>query len=174
MNSTTNASSEFWNCATLFSSKAFIGGTVALCLITVVSLVGNSPLIRSKLCPFFILATWIVAVAVSSPYLFAVKLVENSGRMQCDRNAGWKEAFGEFSSFSDFAIVIYILFIYIPVLLLVILYSIILIKLKTQVHPGEHSSRANVEQLRQRRNRSVLYMSIAIISMFVLLVTIHN
>ena len=83
-------------------------------------------LIRSKLCPFFILATWIVAAAVSSPYLFAVKLVENSGRMQCDRNAGWKEAFGEFSSFSDFAIVIYILFIYIPVLLLVILYSIIL------------------------------------------------
>ena len=42
MNSTANASSEFWNCATLFSSKAFIGGTVALCLITVVSLVGNS------------------------------------------------------------------------------------------------------------------------------------
>ena len=32
-------------------------------------------------------------------------------------------------------------------------------------HPGEHSS--NVEQLRQRRNRSVLYMSIAIISVFV-------
>ena len=125
----------------------------------------RSPLIRFKLCPFFILATWIVAVAVSSPYLFAVKLVENSGRMQCDRNAGWKEAFGEFSSYQDFTIVIYILFIYIPVLLLVILYSIILNKLKTQVHPGEHSS--NVEQLRQRRNRSVLYMSIAIISVFV-------
>ena len=45
--------------------------------------------------------------------------------------------------------------------LLVILYSTTLIKLKTQVHPGEHSS--NVEQLRQRRNRSVLHMSIAII-----------
>ena len=27
----------------------------------------RSPLIRSKLCPFFILATWVVAVAVSSP-----------------------------------------------------------------------------------------------------------
>ena len=31
----------------------------------------RSPLIRSKLCPFFILVTWIVAVAISSPYLFA-------------------------------------------------------------------------------------------------------
>ena len=36
----------------------------------------RSPLIRSKLCPFFILATWIVAVAVNSPYLFAMDIVE--------------------------------------------------------------------------------------------------
>ena len=125
----------------------------------------RSPLIRSKLCPFFILATWVVAVAVSSPYLFAVKLVENSGRKQCDRNAGWKEAFGESSSYQDFLVVIYMLFIYIPFLLLVILYSFIFIKLKAQAHPGEHSS--NIEQQRQRRNRNVLNMSIAIISVFV-------
>ena len=125
----------------------------------------RSPLIRSKLCPFFILATWVVALAVSSPYLFAVKLVENSGRKQCDPNAGWKEAFGESSSYQDFLVVIYMLFFYIPVLLLVILYSFIFIKLKAQVHPGEHSS--NIEQQRQRRNRNVLNMSIAIISVFV-------
>ena len=29
-----------------------------------------SPLISSKLCPFFILATWIIAMAAHSPYLF--------------------------------------------------------------------------------------------------------
>ena len=58
-----------------------------------------------------------------------------------------------------------ILFIYIPVLLLVIFYSSILIKLRTQAHPGEQSS--NIEQQRQRRNRNVLCMSIAIISLFV-------
>ena len=125
----------------------------------------RSPLIRSKLCPFFILATWIVALAVSSPLFFAAKLVENSGRKQCDSTAGWKEAFGESSSYPEFKLVIYILFIYIPVLLLVILYSFIFIKLKEQVHPGEHSS--NIERQRQRRNRNVLNMSIAIISVFV-------
>ena len=257
MNSTANVSSKFWKCSTLFSSEALMGETVALCLITIVSLAGNSlivmlvyktpnlrkpinyfianmassdlllilfacplllarfytswfigghfgqalcklntfflnvsavvsiqnlmlvavdrfgavvfplrsPLIRSKLCPFFILATWIVALAVSSPLFFAAKLVENSGRMQCDPNTGWKEAFGEFSSHQDFTIVIFILFIYVPVLSLVILYSFIFIKLKAQEHPGEHSS--NIEQQRQRRNRNVLHMSIAIISVFV-------
>ena len=35
----------------------------------------RSPLIRSKLCPFFILATWIVAVAVNSPFFFANELL---------------------------------------------------------------------------------------------------
>ena len=55
---------------------------------------------------------------------------------------------------------------YIPVLLLVILYSIIFIKLKTQVHPGEQST--NNQQQRKRRNRNVLQMSIAIVTVFVL------
>ena len=123
----------------------------------------RSPLIRSKWCPFFILATWVVAVGVSSPYLFALKLVDNSGKMYC--MVKWKEAFGESSSHPHFKLVIYIMFAYVPVLLLVILYSFIFIKLKAQVHPGEQSS--NIEQQRQRRNRNVLHMSIAIISVFV-------
>ena len=55
----------------------------------------RSPLIRSKLCLFFILATWIVAVAVSWQYVFAAKLVVKSGRKQCVPIVGWKEAFGE-------------------------------------------------------------------------------
>ena len=125
----------------------------------------RSPLIRSKLCPFFILATWIVAAAVSSPDLFTYELVEYpEGTCRCVEN--WKtEAFGESSSFASFSLAYYILFIYIPVLLLVILYSIIVIKLKTQVHPGEQS--ANSQQQRDRRNRNVLQMSIAIVTVFV-------
>ena len=113
----------------------------------------RSPLIRSKLCPFFILATWIVAAAVSSPDLFTYELVEYPEGTRCVEN--WKtEAFGESSSFASFTLAYYILFIYIPVLLLVILYSIIVIKLKTQAHPGEQST--NNQQRCKRRNRSVL------------------
>ena len=32
----------------------------------------RSPLIRSKMCPFFMLATWIIAMAIYSPYLFGL------------------------------------------------------------------------------------------------------
>ena len=123
----------------------------------------RSPLIRSKLCPFFILATWIVAVAFNSPDLFTFDLAEYPEGTRCV--VKWKKAFGEFSSSASFLLAFYILFVYIPVLLLVILYSIIVIKLKTQAHPGEQS--ANTQQQRKRRNRNVLQMSIAIVTVFV-------
>ena len=123
----------------------------------------RSPLIRSKVRPFFILATWIVAVAVSSPRLFANELVESPEGTWCVTRG--KKAFGDSLSYASFVLAYSSLFMYIPVLLLVILYSIIVIKLKTQVHPGEQS--ANSQQQRNRRNRNVLQMSIAIVTVFV-------
>ena len=122
----------------------------------------RSPLIRSKLRPFFILATWIVAVAFSSSYLFVFDLFKYQGETGCIER--WKKAFGESSSFTDFIVAFFIVFIYLPVLLLAILYSIILIKLKTQVHPGEQS--ANSQQQRNKRNRNVLQLSITIVTVF--------
>ena len=123
----------------------------------------RSPLLRSKLCPFFILGTWITSAAVCSPHWFTYRLVENSGEMRCDTT--WKKAFGESSSLADYHLACCILFIYIPVMLLVLLYSIIIIKLKKQLHPGEQS--ANTQQQRNRRNRNVLQLSIAIVLVFV-------
>ena len=123
----------------------------------------RSPLIGSKLCPFFILATWIVAVVVNLPYLFAFKVVEDSGEMQCVLE--WEKAFGESMPFTKFIVAYYSLLVYIPIILLAILYSIIHIKLKTQTHLGEQS--ANNQLQRNRRNRNVLQMSIAINLAFV-------
>ena len=120
----------------------------------------RSPLIRSKLCPFFILGTWIAGVAVISPQFFTFQLVENSvGKMICVMR--WEEAFGESLSFADYQLAGSMLFRFIPVMLLAILYSIMLFKLKARAHPGEQS--ANTQQQRNRRNRNVLQMSIAIV-----------
>ena len=123
----------------------------------------RSPLIRSKLCPFFILGTWIVAAAYLSPYFYTYQLVDYAGKRWCA--ARRKKVFGTSSSLADYHLVGSILFIYIPVMLLVLLYSIIIIKLKTQKHPGEQS--ANTQQQRNRRNRNVLQLSIAIVLVFV-------
>ena len=123
-----------------------------------------SPLISSKLCPFFILATWIIALAVCSPFLFAYTTVENPGGLQCV--AKWTEAFGESFSAKNYFLALFVVFFYIPIVLLTILYSTIVIKLKSQKRPGEQS--INAEQQRAKRNRNVLKMAIAIVLGFVL------
>ena len=156
MNSTANGSSGSWSCLNFTALK--IGGTVAFCLIIIASL------IRSKLCPFFILATWIFAIVFNLPDLLTFELVEHPEGTWCVRR--WKRVFGESSSFASFLLAYNIVFTYIPVLLLVILYSIIFVKLKTQAHPGEQST--NNQQQRKRRNRNVLQMSIVIVTVFVL------
>ena len=122
----------------------------------------RSPLITIKHCPFFIFATWIIAMAVYSPYLVTQKLVEYpGGRMRC--KSQWRETFGE-NAKRNYVLVLAIVFIYTPFVLLVVLYSVILIKLKRQAHPGEPS--ANAEEQRTRRIRSVLKMAIAIVVAF--------
>ena len=153
----------FSNVSTVVSSQNLI--LIAVDRFGAVVFPLRSPLIRSKLCPFFILATWIFAIVYCiSPDLLAVELVEYPEGARCVRR--WKKVFGESSSFASWLLAYNILFTYIPVLLLIILYSIIFIKLKTQAHPDEQST--NNQQQRKRRNRNVLRMSIAIVTVFVL------
>ena len=122
----------------------------------------RSSLISSKLCRFFILATWIVAMAINSPYLFAYKLVDNQGKLACERR--WNEAFGESSSFKNYFLAMAVVFFYIPLVLIGLLYEAIYSKIESQVMPGEHS--ANAVQQRLKRERKVLKMAVAIVFSF--------
>ena len=120
----------------------------------------RSPLISSKLCSFFILATWIVAMAIYSPYLLAFKLVEDLERRRVcivDLN----EVFGEYSSFGIYFVSHTVVFGFIPFVVIAILYIIIYLKLKSQKSPGVQS--VNAGQQRQQRERNVLKMAIAIV-----------
>ena len=122
----------------------------------------RSPLISRKVCRCLIVGTWILAVLFCWPYLFNFNLAEYQGEKRC--NNQWEVIFGEKSSFGIYLLSASILFFYIPFVVLVILYSIILIKLKKQAHPGEQS--ASAEEQRTRRNRKVLKMTVAIVVAF--------
>ena len=117
----------------------------------------RSPLISSKLCPFFILATWIVAIAVNSTALFAKKLVKYQEKLVCELH--WNEVFG--GSSEDYITPYIVVFIFIPLVLVAILYIIIYLKLKSHKIPGEQS--ANAGHQRRQRERNVLKMTIAIV-----------
>ena len=96
----------------------FVG--VQYCQITKRYLCGNWQI---RFCPFFILATWIVTMAVRSPYFVAFQLVEYPRGIKCKKP--WSEAFGE-TTCSNYLLAVAIMFLYIPFVLFLLLYSIIL------------------------------------------------
>ncbi|XP_020621024.1 neuropeptide Y receptor type 1-like [Orbicella faveolata] len=124
----------------------------------------RSPLINPKLCLFFIPVTWIIAMAIQSPHLFAFRLVGYPGKLVCARV--WSGAFGESSSLANYALAIFVVFLYTPLVLMTILYFIIVLKLKSQPTPGEHS--INAAQQREKRERNLLKMVVAIVLSFAL------
>ena len=119
----------------------------------------RSPLISAKRCPLFILASWIVAMATISPNLFSYRLEKRNGEVSCVFN--WKEAFGVSVSDTDVALAYYIAFVFIPIILLILLYSVILFNLKLQKFPGKQSPDAEIQ--RKKRNTNVLKLAIAIV-----------
>ena len=116
------------------------------------------PLISSKRCPFLILATWIVAMALHAPYLFVFKLVEYHGGLVC--GSDWEEVFGN-NAYENYFVFLFVTFVFIPFVLIAILYIIIFLNLKSQRRPGEQS--VNAGEQRQQRERNVLKMAIAIV-----------
>ena len=127
-----------WYLTVLFLDSWPIGGSLGQALCKLVPFLGNSsvvvsiqslvliavdrfgavifplrsPLISSKMCPCFILATWIVAMAVLSPVLFARKLVKCPGKLA--REIRWNEAFGESSSFASYLLASHVIFFLSP------------------------------------------------------------
>ena len=99
-----------------------------------------------------------VAITANSPHFFAFKLVEHPG--------GMVMCVIQKSSANYYLLAYFIAFFYLPFVLLIILYAIILIKLKQHVHPGEQSAIA--KEMRSRRNRNVFKMAIVIVFVFFL------
>ncbi|CAH3182712.1 unnamed protein product [Porites lobata] len=115
----------------------------------------RSPLISRKVCRCLIVGTWILAVLFCWPYLFNFNLVEYQGEKWCINQ---EKLVWYLPPISFYLVLLH------PFVVLVILYSIILIKLKKQAHPGEQS--ASAEEQRTRRNRKVLKMTVAIVVAF--------
>ena len=123
----------------------------------------RSPLISSKHCRFFILATWIIAVAAKIPDAMTHELVEYQEGLVCVHK--WNEVFGESLSYRNYIVSMLVVFGYVPLVLIAILYMTVVIKLKSQNIPGEGS--ANGREQQSRRQKNVLKMSIAIVVTFI-------
>ena len=128
------------------------------------------PFINTKRCMFLIFSTWFVAMTTASPYFFA-QIHDKRGKFIC--YIKWKDVFGESSSSKSYLLPRHLILVYIPIFLLIILYSVIPIKLKSQDIPGNQSI-TNAEKQRRLRNRNVLKMAFATVVGFTLCWLPHN
>ena len=93
----------------------------------------RSPLISSKHCRFFILATWIIAVAANIPDALTYELVEYQEGLVCVHKRN--EVFGESLSYRNYEVSMLVIFWYVPMVLISILYMTVATKI------SEHSGR---------------------------------
>ena len=124
----------------------------------------RSPLINSKRCRVFILATWIIAIAIFCPNLFASKVIESPEGLACVTD--WKGVLGEALSYKNFVLVMQVVIFCVPLVFITILYSAITLKIKSQKIPGEQST--NTREKCLKRERTVLKLSVAIVLGFAL------
>ena len=89
-------------------------------------------------------------MASTSLDLFAYSLEEYEGEVFCVYQ--WEETFGESISFTVFIFAHYVAFLYTPLILLTLIYSIILIKLKLQEIPGQESTVAEIQRKKRNTN----------------------
>ena len=141
------------------------------CLISVVNLVFlavdrfaavvfplRPPLIRSKLCPYVIFSTWLVLTAISTPAIFTNDYVY-TGKLKCRWRT--KESSVKYYTYAMPIVICAISFV-----LIIILYFVILFKLKTQTIPGEQSMNAVEKRIKMYRN--VFKMVAAIVIAYIL------
>ena len=116
----------------------------------------RSPLISSNQCRFFILATWIIAMVVRCPILFFFKVLEYPDGLEC--TPLWS------FTFKHYTVAMIAVGFYVPLVLITILYLTITLTIKSQKTPGEQS--VNRREQRLKREKTVLKISIAIVSAF--------
>ena len=104
-----------------------------------------------------IFVIWFVALMEHLPYLYAMRLVTFQEKTLCVLvlPPQWRATF-----FTALVLLIYA----IPMFLIILLYSLIVRKLRNQTIPGIRSNEA--QEQRNRRNRSVFKMSVAVVIAF--------
>jgi hypothetical protein len=116
----------------------------------------------SKLRKYFIAFTWVIAMAFCAPHFYAVKLDDKELFCVMD----WTPAFNPIKARGIHAILLMVLFIIIPFTLLIIMYSMILYKMKTR--PKELNQTEKGRRRRQISKRNITLLSFAVVVVFAL------
>ena len=120
--------------------------------------------ITAKKRRFLILSTWIVAMAIHSPYFYTFRLETINGETFCISN--WEPAFNQESTHAQYYTALLVTVLIVPLITVCILQALILVKLKSDKLALSRTWIAN--QKRMKRNKTLLKMSVMIALAFAL------
>ena len=120
--------------------------------------------ITAKKRRFLILSTWIVAMAIHSPYFYTFRLETINGETFCISN--WEPAFNHESTHAQYYTALLVTVLIVPLITVCILQALILVKLKSDKLALSRTWIAN--QKRMKRNKTLLKMSVMIALAFAL------
>ena len=113
---------------------------------------------------FLVLSTWILAMAIHSPYLYTFRLDTFNGETFCVTN--WEPAFNHESTHTGYYTALLVTVLIVPLVTVSILQTITLLKLKDDKMQPFRSSLAN--QRHKQRTKMLLKMSVVIVLAFAL------
>lgn len=112
-----------------------------------------------------IIATWIVAAVIHSPYFYLFRLIQWENKNYCVPD--WQPAFDSYTAnriyFPTFCVLLFVA----PVIVIALLYAKIALVLKQTTVPG-NQPRSQESTRRRKQSKKVLNMSLAIVITFVL------
>ena len=113
---------------------------------------------------FLIILTWILAMAIHSPYFYTFRLDSKTGETLCISN--WEPAFDHESTHTRYYTALLVSVLIVPLVAVSILQTITLVKLRNDKMAPFRGSTAN-ERL-TKRNKKLLKMSVVIVLAFAL------
>lgn len=119
-------------------------------------------LMTAKTRRFLISCTWIFAMAIHSPYFYTFRLEASNGETIC--NSNWEPAFDNESTSVWFYTILLVTVLIVPLVVVAILQTIVLVKLRSDKMAAFRTSIANQRQ--SKRNKNLLMMSVAIVLAF--------
>ena len=125
-------------------------------------------IINKRVFNWIIAVIWATSVAVATPMLFALRVIENDdGSLTC--NEIWEPAFDSETARTNYALVLFSVVFCLPICIITVLYTVICRHLWYMKAPGE-TEREESKNLLKRRNsrRKVVKMLITVVVVFII------
>ena len=113
---------------------------------------------------FLVASTWIVSMAIHSPYLYTFRLTVHNGTVTC--GPSWEPDFDQESTQRLYELFLFIVVLILPLLIIFVLYSIVYVKLRRDKIASSRTEKGAIRH--QERSRNLQRMAAVTVTSFLI------